>query len=255
MQSVEEGIAVVVADFIDASVKPLLARIAALEKQAPRDGAPGQNGLDGNPGPQGEPGAPGPAGKDAPLPDLDDIVLRAAALIHTPKDGLDGIAGKDGVDGAAGKEGLGIREAFVTEEGSLVLTMSDGSTKAAGRVVGVSGQNGLPGRTGKDGENGKDGKDGLGFDDIRVEHDGERGFTIKFVRGDRVKSVGTFVIPSLIYRGIFTERQYDQGDVVTWAGSAWVAKETTTAKPGMPTPDSRAWQLCVKSGRDGKDKK
>jgi hypothetical protein len=34
-----------------------------------------------------------------------------------------------------------------------------------------------------------------------------------------------------------------------------VAKQDTTSKPGLPTAESRAWKLCVKAGRDGKEGK
>jgi hypothetical protein len=59
---------------------------AVLKLPAPRDG---QNGATGA---QGEPGI---AGKDAPLPDLDSLAQKAAALIPAPKDGRDGADGKD----------------------------------------------------------------------------------------------------------------------------------------------------------------
>ena len=58
--------------------------------------------------------------------------------------------------------------------------------------------------------------------------------------------------PGLKYCGVFQAgKSYDVGDVVTWDGSAWHANEPTEiAKPG---DGSKAWQLIVKHGRDGRD--
>lgn len=103
---------------------------------------------------------------------------------------------------------------------------------------------------GERGASGKDGKDGMGFDDIQVEHDGERSFSFKLVRGDQVKQFGPFTVPLMIYRGVFDERQsYSKDDVTTWAGAMWIAKvDRPTGKPNA-SPD---WQLVVKKGSDGK---
>jgi hypothetical protein len=82
-----------------------------------------------------------------------------------------------------------------------------------------------------------------------VEHDGERGFTFKFVRGEMVKTFGAFCIPSQIYRGVYRPGQtYERGDTVTWGGSVWHCNEKTSAKPG---DGSGGWTLCVKKGSDG----
>lgn len=122
--------------------------------------------------------------------------------------------------------------------------------------TGRDGRDGLIGIPGIDGKDGKDGRDGLGFDDLAVEHDGERSFTVAFVRGDVRKVVGTFSIPAQIYRGVYQRgRAYDRGDTVTFGGSLWVATEATSAVPGESKEASRAWALAVKAGRDGKDGK
>jgi hypothetical protein len=90
--------------------------------------------------------------------------------------------------------------------------------------------------------------DGLG--DLRVEHDGERTFTITCVRGADVTSLGSFTIPIPLYRDVWTEgRTYEPGDSVTSGGSEWHCRATTTGKPGA----CQAWTLKVKKGRDGKD--
>jgi hypothetical protein len=60
--------------------------------------------------------------------------------------------------------------------------------------------------------------------------------------------------PGLKYHGVWLEgASYREGDVVTWGGSVFIAREATTAKPGAATAQSRAWTLAVKAGRDGRD--
>jgi len=56
--------------------------------------------------------------------------------------------------------------------------------------------------------------------------------------------------PALKYLGVWTPGKYEQGHCVTLAGSVWIAKEPTSAKPG---DGATSWQLAVKAGRDGKD--
>jgi hypothetical protein len=116
---------------------------------------------------------------------------------------------------------------------------------------GAPGRDGLPGRDGVDGQNGKDGAEGLGFGDLVVDHDGERTFTLKAVRGEIVKPLGVFTLPVAIYRGVWMDgKAYDPHDSVTWAGSEWHCQIATTTKPG---DGSKAWTLKVKRGRDGRD--
>lgn len=142
--------------------------------------------------------------------------------------------GLDGKDGAIGPQGV------------------DGPPGAAGRDGrdGLPGVPGLPGEKGLDGVNGKDGADGLGFDDFEELYDGERTFTHRWTRGERVKEF-VFKVSMDLYRGVYAEgKTYERGDGVTWGGSEWYCHETTTAKPG---DGSKSWTLKVKRGRDGKD--
>lgn len=109
---------------------------------------------------------------------------------------------------------------------------------------------GEKGDPGKDAEPGKDGKDGVGFDDLSVEHDGERQVTFRFARGDQVKEFPV-VFPVLIYRDVYRpEKAYARGDVVTFGGSMWHCNAATEEKPG---DGSTAWTLAAKRGRDGRD--
>ncbi|WP_233446068.1 hypothetical protein [Klebsiella variicola] len=61
----------------------------------------------------------------------------------------------------------------------------------------------------------------------------------------------SFVMPVMIYREVYvSEKTYEPGDCVTWAGSLWHCNEQTQDKPGEPL--SKGWKLAVKRGRDGK---
>lgn len=48
-------------------------------------------------------------------------------------------------------------------------------------------------------------------------------------------------------------KTYGAGAIVSWDGSGWIAQRSTQARPGGVSPDSRAWRLLVKHGRDGRD--
>jgi hypothetical protein len=112
--------------------------------------------------------------------------------------------------------------------------------------AGVAGTNGL------DGKDGKDGADGLGFDDMDVEYDGDRTVLFKFVRGSQTKS-WPLVFPFQKYQGVYQQgKAYDMGDTVTWASQLWHCNESTVLAPGDGV---KAWQLCVRKGRDGRDGK
>lgn len=54
--------------------------------------------------------------------------------------------------------------------------------------------------------------------------------------------------PVFDYRGVWEAREYIPGQLVTHHGSMWFCKSTTRSQP-----PSAEWQLCVKSGRPGKD--
>lgn len=55
------------------------------------------------------------------------------------------------------------------------------------------------------------------------------------------------------YLGVYQRAtEYRKGDVVTFAGSAWVAIKAVT-EGTVPGGDTAAWQLAVRAGKDGKD--
>lgn len=98
-------------------------------------------------------------------------------------------------------------------------------------------------------KDGEDGLDGFGFEDLAVEHDGERGFVLRFTRGERVKEFA-FTVPVVLDRGFWLEgKAVEAGDGVTFGGSYWIAQRATATKPEIGNPD---WRLAVKKGRDGK---
>lgn len=222
--------------YVDRSFEVFEARLAAVEARQPEKGEPGRDGKDG-----------------VSISDesVDAAVLRAVEdaikAIPLPENGKDG---KDGAPGRDGKDGVSLAGAVIDRSGVLVLTLSDGSTRDMGEVVGKNGENGINGKDGAPGAAGKDGADGLGFDDLSVEHDGERGFAFCFARGG-IKKEFAISVPVVIDRGVWREGQYQKGDGATWAGSFFIAQRDTTDKPET----SDAWRLAVKRGRDGKDGK
>lgn len=225
-KALAEATAAIVREHVERATAPLLQRIAELEKRQPDKGEPGQPGRDGADGKDGRDGADGEPGAK----------------------GQDGTAGKDGAPGADGKDGVGLAGALIDRGGSLILTLTDGTTRDLGPVVGKNGTNGEPGRDGADGQNGRDGVDGFGFDDLTFDHDGERGFVLRFVKGERTKEFA-FQVPMVIDRGVYRAGEtYQKGDAVSWGGSLWIAQKETAAKPD----GGEDWRLSVKRGRDGK---
>lgn len=191
------------------------------------------------------------------LPDIAGMISDAVAALPKPEDGKPGksvtVADclpeiRGAVDLAVakavralpppqpGKDGISLAGAIIDRDGGLVVTLSNGSVCALGRVVG------------KDAEPGKPGLDGVGFDDMAVEFDGERALKLVFTRGDVVKEF-TMTLPIPIDRGVFKEgTEYQRGDAVSWGGSLWVAQCPTAAMPGT----GEGWRLAVKKGRDGR---
>lgn len=197
-----EMLAPIIADEVAKATGPLLARIADLEARKPEAGPPGEKG---EPGERGE-------------------------------------KGEAGTDGSNGRDGAGILDGFVSRDGHLIATLSDGTTRDFGEIVG---------KDGRDGEAGKDGRDGFGFEDMDVAVlDDDRTIELSFRRGEDVKAF-TLKWPTMIYRGVFKDgEQYEAGDCVTWAGSLWHCQSETKEKPG-----TESWTLAAKKGRDGKDAK
>lgn len=110
---------------------------------------------------------------------------------------------------------------------------------------------GIPGNEGPPGRDGLAGRDGFSFDDFEpIDDEAEYGYRLKHngvVLGERrwPKPRANFADS---YKGVWREGEYKRGDVVTFGGSAFYAKRDTTEKP-----ETDAWSLFVKRGRDGRD--
>ena len=216
---------------VSAAEAPLLKRIEALEKRAPEKGEPGMPGPAGKDGADGQDGAPGAAGRDG----VDG------------KDGRDGDAGapgEKGLDGKDGRDGVGVAGAVIDRSGQLVLTLSDGTTRDMGAVIGKDGRDGI------DGKHGERGPAGFSLADFDTEfRHADKTLVLKFASDDTLETHEIF-LPYVRDVGVWKEgAAYLEGDGVTWGGSFWTAQKDTTAKPD----GSDDWRLAVKRGRDGKD--
>ena len=195
------------------------------------------------------------------FPDAEAVAKRAAEMVPTPQDGKDGKDGKDGADGADGKDGAPGRDgvdgadgkdgtdgkdaapvsesaiadsvaaAFERRFSDLALSWErqarDEIAKALDRMP-------VP----------KDGRDGLPADAISIKSDGER--TVTITVGETVEKL---YFPSIIYRDVWREGEYQKNDAVTWANSLWIALKDTSEAPGS----GKDWRLAVRKGRDGRD--
>ena len=186
-------------------------------------------------------------GKSVTVADVEPIiaaaVASAVATLPTPAEGKSvTVADVEPIIASAieravaalpvAKDGVGLAGAMIDRTGGLVVTLSDGKLCELGRVEG------------------KNGEPGLGFDDMSIEQTGERQATLKFVRGEQVKTFD-LTVPAVIDRGVFKEGQaYTLGDAVTFGGSLWIAQKDTGDKPDGP---DTGWRLAVKKGRDGRD--
>lgn len=199
--------------------------------------------------PEPKQGMDGRDGRDAD-PEMVEAIVRerlaeavSAIELPAPEKGEQGERGERGADGADGRDGVGLAGAVIDRDGRLVLTLTDGSVKELGVVVGRDGTPGAPG------EPGKDGKDALGIENLDVTYDGERTFTFEWTGHDR-REQRVFVVPLVLDRGVYSAtREYERGDGVSFGGSYWIAQEPTTDKPET----SKAWRLSTKRGQNGKD--
>ena len=171
---------------------------------------------------------------------VDEMEQRFASL-PVPKDGDPGKQGEPGKDGKS----FTAEEAKALLEPELAKWALDFERRAHDTLQKTIDRFPKP----KDGEDGKDGIDAIGFDDLTVEHDGARGFTLKFVSGERVKEFA-FSMPVVIDAGYYREGgAYEKGDGVTFGGSYWIAQSLTRTKPEIGNDE---WRLAVKKGRDAK---
>lgn len=158
--------------------------------------------------------------------------------------GPEGPPGKDGQDGIS----VSVEEVERMVHARMAQWELDFERRAQGILERAVDRMPKP-KDGKDGRDGVDGKDGVGFDDLAVEHDGERGFTFRLIRGSEVREYG-FTIPAVLDRGVYREgNDYLKGDAVSFGGSLWIAqRDLPPGKPGQ----CDGWRLAVKKGRDGR---
>jgi integrin beta 3 len=233
-----------------------VAKVAA-KIPVPKDGKDGANGKDG-------------------IGIAETLINRSGELVMTRTDGSaatvgvvvgrDGVDGKDGAAGIDGKDGTSGERGDPGERGEKGDPGIDGRdadpVEVAKHLIpeveravssipvpkdGRDGIDGKDGSTGEKGDIGERGSDGLGFEDMRVEYDGERAVTLLFERGEERKEYA-LGIPIPIDRGIYEQgRKYARGDVVSYGGSAFIAQQDTDSKPET----DKTWRLAVKRGRDG----
>lgn len=256
VKSMPDAIALAVADYIAAN--PPAAGKDGDNGAVGKDGVDGLNGSDGVDGKDGHPGMNGSDGKSVSiedvLPIVNEAVQRSVSAIEIPRGekgepGRDGVNGEPGICGErgdTGKDGVGLAGSIIDRSGNLIVTLTDGSTRELGLVVGKDGGAGRDGVDGLAGVDGTNGADGIGFDDLDLVET-EDGLSLQFSRGDVVKS---FALPVPLDRGVWKEKEYRKGAGVTWGGSFWIAQRDTNAKPD--TQDS-GWRLSVKKGRDGRE--
>lgn len=190
-----------------------------------------------------------PVPKDGLSITVDDVaplvtaeVTKAVAQIPIPRDGRDGDA---------------VVDALIDRDGHLVVTLSDGTTKNVGTVVG---KNADPEEVARiiaaevakipAPLDGKDGADGLGFEDAELVFDELKGYLLRWTNGTQTKERP---IPLPFDAGVWKPgRTYPAGAGVTVKGAWFIAQSPTSARPGDENQESRAWRLAVKGGKDGK---
>ncbi|MYZ41413.1 hypothetical protein [Schauerella aestuarii] len=238
MKMLADGLVEVVKGYVAGVKESLSGRIDAIERTiaelpSPRAGEPGKDGVDG---------------KDATPLDEGVVIENILARIPIPSNGKDGAPGIDGKDGKDGSS-FTIDDAKNLLDGHLARWELDFERRANETLQRAIDRLEKP-KDGINGADGKDGLDGLGFDDMTIEHDGERGFCMTFAAGEKTKRF-EFTIPVVIDRGFYKEGEsFEKGDGVTFGGSYWISQAVTRSKPEIGNPD---WRLAVKKGRDAKN--
>ena len=78
-----------------------------------------------------------------------------------------------------------------------------------------------------------------------------RGVSLDIDTGD---VLGTHTIPGTVWRGLYQpDAKYQQGDLVRWGGSVWIAKmDGDSLTPGTKGLSESLWDLYSERGRTGK---
>lgn len=145
-------------------------------------------------------------------------------------------------DGCDGKDGAGVASALIDRDGVLVLTMTDGSMKSLGVVVG------------RDGSSGADGRDGLSMAEVTRTYDASAHEVVERWSVDGMEKELRYPAGGIRPGGFWREGMKSVAlQAVTHDGALWIAKRDTAAKPCLENSDD--WQLAARKGRDGRDGK
>jgi hypothetical protein len=120
----------------------------------------------------------------------------------------------------------------------------------------------VPGPTGPAG---RDGVDGVGFDDLALEQLDATTVTLKAIRGDVIKTIGTVTFPVGTFVGDFDAgRGYTPGNIVRYKSALWHCQTATALAPDGGTfehgraagPQGKdCWMLLLRDGKRGVDGK
>lgn len=241
------------ARFIRKAFEPVEARVKALEERPPiqitEKAIEGPKGDKGEPGADGQNGRDGLDGKGFTLEDAapvlksmgDELAAGLEEKTHAAvKKAIESIpAPKDGVDGKS----ITIEDILPVLKSMQAEWALDFERRA--QALFQKAVDNIPKP-----KDGRDGIDGIGWDSMRVEHDGRRSFDLIFTKGDQDHSFKV-TIPCVIDAGFWKEgMSVEKGDGVTFGGSYWIAQCDTSTKPEIGNPHYR---LAVKRGRDGRD--
>jgi hypothetical protein len=169
---------------------------------------------------------------------------KAIKGIPEPKQGEKGLPGEDGRDGRDGPPGRDAAQIEILSEidpdtvyrRGTWATHQGGLWRSFEKTAGMKGWECIV-----------DGFQGAEIDygeDVRTA-------TVKLLSSSGVLTEKTFQLPSLVHRGVWKQQTYGAGDTVMKDGHLWIALAPADEadEPGT----SKAWQLAVRRGRDGRD--
>ncbi|PZP90516.1 MAG: hypothetical protein DI587_38460 [Variovorax paradoxus] len=218
------------------AVAPLLAEISELKTQLAQ--RPDFTALIAQEVAKAAAAIPVPAdGKDCDMEAVQTMVTAAVKALPVPKDGEPGLKGDPGDPGEKGADGIGLAGAMIDRDGALLVTLTNGTVKSLGPVVG------------KDGKDGTDGADGMSlesFDLAYLEETHE--VAIKAACAGRTKEVR---FPAGGLRPASYWREGTKAKACeAWVhdGSLWIATKDTSGKPQAQSED---WIIAARKGRDG----
>lgn len=205
----------------------------------PKDGIDGKDGAPGKDGIDGKDGAPGKDGESMHPDTVSRMVADAVAALPPARDGKDGSAGRDAADlnplPSIDEKRRYARGTWASYRGGLIRSERDtdpvieSNLSRAGWVTAV---------------------EGLSAVLVSQSEEDPRVLSVAAETTSGMRAACSFNVPVLIYRGIWKEGDYQQGDVVTRHGSLWYCNKNTNQAPGDGETD---WTLAVKRGARGKD--